>query len=338
MTRAAGAGFSRSSLASILACASVGAEQSGDEMKNRKTVLLSGVVMSAMALLAAFTASAQQFDASAPSAKPVPGFRSVDIGVRSLRYKCSGTGTPTVVIEPGGGVSLETIFSLDRPIGWANVVPKIDKVTRICVYDRAGLGRSDKASLPRTSLDVAKDLHALLGEAEIAPPYVFAGQSFGGMNSRMFASLYPNTVVGMVLVDSSHPDLYPEVAKVLPPPSPNESEFLQGWREGPDTSKSREWVDFKANAALVRGTRGLGDAPLIVLTASPTWNDPFAPDDVEPLISAVHQRLQAQLLTLSTNSKQIVAKKAGHNIQAEEPQLVIDAILDVIAQVREKSK
>ena len=76
--------------------------------------------------------------------------------------------------------------------------------------------------------------------------------------------------------------------------------------------------------------------PLIVLSASPDWNDPFAPDDVEPLIDEVHQRLQAELLNLSTRSKQIVATKAGHNIQAEEPQLVIDAILDVVAQARKK--
>jgi len=250
---------------------------------------------------------------------------------------CAGEGTPTVLIEPGGGASMETVFSLQKPIGWANVFPEVKKVTRTCVYDRAGLGRSDKAPLPRTSLDVAKDLAVLLEKAQIAPPYVLAGQSFGGMNVRMFASLYPDTVAGMVLVDSSHPDGYPEVAKVLPPPSPNESPFLKGWREGPDLSKTREWVDLKANADLVRATGGIGDKPLIVLTASPDWNDPFAPDDLEPLIDAVHQRLQAGLLTLSTNSKQVVAKKAGHVIQAEEPQLVIDAILDVIAQVRAQS-
>jgi pimeloyl-ACP methyl ester carboxylesterase len=91
---------------------------------------------------------------------------------------------------------------------------------------------------------------------------------------------------------------------------------------------------LKANADLVRAAGRLGEKPLIVLTASADWNDPYAPDDVEPLIGAVHQRLQAQLLTLSTNSKQVIAKKAGHNIQAEGPQL--DAILDVVAQVRAK--
>jgi len=281
-------------------------------------------------------ASARQFDPGAPSAKPVPGFRSADIGERRLRYKCAGEGEPTVLIEPGGGISLETVFSWDPPVGWAIVFPELAKVTRICVYDRAGLGRSDPAPQPRTSLDVARDLHALLEAAGIRPPYLLAGQSFGGMNARMFASLHPGSVAGMVLVDSSHPDFYPEVAKVLPPPSPGEPESLKGWREGPDLSKSREWVDLKANAKLVRECGNLGDMPLIVLSASPDWNDPFAPDDVEPLIDEVHQRLQAELLNLSTRSKQIVATKAGHNIQAEEPQLVIDAILDVVAQARKK--
>jgi pimeloyl-ACP methyl ester carboxylesterase len=300
------------------------------------TAIRSTLPALAAGLLAIAQSDAQQLDASAPSAEPVPGFASVDIGGRSLRYKCFGEGTPTVLIEPGGGTSLETVFSWNRPIGWAVIVPQISKLTRVCVYDRAGLGRSDPAPVPRTSLDVAKDLHELLDRAHIAPPYVIAGQSYGGMNARMFASLYPQTIAGLVLVDSSHPDTYPEVAKVLPPPTPGESKFLQGWRKGPDLSKTREWVDLKANGDRVRATGGIGDKPLIVLTQSPGWNDPFAPDDVEPLIDAVIQRLNAQLLTLSSDSKQIVAKTAGHNIQADDPQLVIDAINEVVAKVRRK--
>jgi pimeloyl-ACP methyl ester carboxylesterase len=297
----------------------------------------SGVLLAALLLVAADGQA--QSDPGAPSAEPVPGFASVDIGGRSLRYKCAGKGAPTVIIEPGGGVSLETVISWKIPFGWPVVIPEVAKTTRVCAYDRAGLGRSDKASLPRTSRDVARDLHRLLEKAGIQPPYVLAGQSFGGMNARMFAHLFPETVVGLVLIDSSHPDLYPELAKVLPAPSPGDKnyELIKGWREGPDLSRSREWVDLKVNAELVRATGSLGDRPLIVLTQSPQWNDPFAPDDIESSIDTVSQRLQADLARLSTRGKLIVASKAGHNIQADEPQLVIDAIVDVVKQTRATS-
>ena len=165
-------------------------------------------VLSVLLLLLAPDGRAQS-DPGAPSAEPVPGFASVDIGGRSLRYRCTGRGVPTVIIEPGGGVSLETVISWNLTRGWPAVIPAVAKTTRVCAYDRAGLGRSDKAALPRTSRDVAADLHLLLEKAGIQPPYVLAGQSFGGMNVRMFTHLFPDTVAGLVLIDSSLPDLYP---------------------------------------------------------------------------------------------------------------------------------
>jgi pimeloyl-ACP methyl ester carboxylesterase len=281
-----------------------------------------------------------QSDPGAPSAEPVPGFVSVDIGGRSLRYKCMGSGVPTVIVEPGGGVSLETVISWNLTFGWPVIIPAVAKTTRVCAYDRAGLGRSDKAPVPRTSRDVASDLHRLLEKAGIRPPYVLAGQSFGGMNVRMFTHLFPDTVAGLVLIDSSLPDLYPELSKVLPAPSPGDKDYelIKGWRDGPDLSQSREWVDLKATAALVRATGSFGDRPLIVLTQSPQWNDPYAPDDIESSIDTVSQRLQADLARLSTHGKLIFASKAGHNIQADEPRLVIDAIVDVVRQVRKNEK
>jgi pimeloyl-ACP methyl ester carboxylesterase len=283
---------------------------------------------------------AQQLNASAPSSEPVRGYASADVGGgRTLRYMCAGSGMPTIIVEPGGSVSTETVLSWEKPVGWAVIFPELSRATRTCLYDRAGLGRSDPVpKRPRTSLDVARDLKALLAAADIAPPYVLAGQSVGGMNARMFASLYPETVAGLVLIDSSHPDSNVEYAKVLPPPSPGESEFLQGWRQPRDLTKGPEGWDLKGNADLLRTVGGIGNKPLVVLTQSPTWNDPFAPDDVEPLIDAVTQRLAAQLVMLSTSGKQVIATKAGHNIQADEPQLVIDAILDVVSQVRARQK
>lgn len=144
----------------------------------------------------------------------------------------------------------------------------------------------------------------------------------------MYAHLNPNTAAGMVLVDSSHPDQYSRNAEVLPEQSPGESPVLSGLRDGPATVG----VDFTANANLVRATSDLGDKPLIVLTVSPDWNEAFVPDEWEKLTSPIHQELQAGLTELSSNSKQVVSATAGHNIQFDEPDLVISAILDVVGQ------
>ena len=123
--------------------------------------------------------------------------RSVDIGGRTLNIFCSGAGAPPVVFESGGpGPGLE----------WEAFQPEVAKFTQACWYDRAGEGWSDLGSYPRTSVAIAKDLHELLKRAGVPAPYVFAGASFGGLNSRVYGGLYPNEVAGMVLIDSAHED------------------------------------------------------------------------------------------------------------------------------------
>ena len=268
-------------------------------------------------------AVAQQLDAAAPSPEPMPGFLDGDAGARKLRYLCTGEGAPTVLIEAGGATSFETLYSWVkehnfRP-GWLIVLPEIEKVTRVCVYDRAGVGRSGKAPVPRTSADVATDLHALLRNEKIATPIVCVGQSFGGSNCRIFASRYPKLVAGMVLVDTSDADFWTRMRA-----------------PAPDLSKSAEKIDLEANSALLRKAKGIGDKPLIVLTASPTSTDPMIPPTQQQDANRIHQELQRELLGLSTHSRQVIAAKAGHNIQREEPQLVIDAVIEVVKQVRDR--
>jgi pimeloyl-ACP methyl ester carboxylesterase len=272
---------------------------------------------------AATASYAQQLDAAAPSPEPMPGFSDGNAGARKLRYRCAGEGAPTVLIEAGGSTSFETLHSWVqvhnfRP-PWLMVISEIEKATRVCVYDRAGLGRSGKAPMPRTSVDVATDLRALLGNEKIATPIVCVGQSFGGSNCRIFASQYPKLVAGMVLVDTSDADFWKRMGA-----------------PAPDLSKSAEWVDLEVNAALLRKAKGIGDKPLIVLTASPNSTDPMIPPAQQQDAIRIHQDLQRELLGLSTRSRQVIAEKAGHNIQREEPQIVIDAVLDVIKQVRNR--
>lgn len=185
-------------------------------------------------------------------------FESITLGDRSLRYICRGEGTPTVVVDQGQGMSIEHgSFALPFSAGWAKVFGEIQKTTRICMHDRAGLGLSDKAATPRTTLDMVSDLRSLLRKAQIAPPYVLVGHSIGGFNVRLFASQNPDEVLGMVLVDSSHPHQWQRYAEFLPPESPSELPILRALRHGPDPSVLSDGIDIRASGEQVRTTHTL---------------------------------------------------------------------------------
>ncbi len=120
--------------------------------------------------------------------------QSIDIGGRSLNLYCSGSGSPTVVMDSGAGIT---------GYNWNLVQSGVSRMTRACWYDRAGYGWSDPAPRTRTAADIAADLHKLLHAAGISPPYVLVGHSLGGFSVRVFAAQYSSEVAGMVLVDSA---------------------------------------------------------------------------------------------------------------------------------------
>jgi pimeloyl-ACP methyl ester carboxylesterase len=262
-------------------------------------------------------------------------FESLDLGGRASHYICDGEGTPTVVIEQGQGISLERSFSLPSVVGWARVFQEVRKATRICMHDRAGLGSSEAATTPRASVQMVEELRTLLRKARISPPYVLVGQSIGGFNARLFAARYPKEVVGMVFVDSSHPDQRTRFSEFLPPESPDEHRAVRLLRHGLDPSAAPEGIDFGASADQVRMAPPLGLMPLVVLSQSPNaMRPPGFPPEIWDRMRVAWAELQADLLNLSGNSSQIVASHSGHLIQLEEPQLVIDAILKVVHEAR----
>jgi len=127
---------------------------------------------------------------------PAPG-QLVDVGGYKLHINCMGQGSPTVILESG----------LANPSSiWGWVQPEVAHATRVCAYDRAGVGWSDPGPEPRDGLQIARDLHTLLGKANVPGPYVLVGHSTGGLYVRVYAAQYPQDVVGMVLVDVEHPD------------------------------------------------------------------------------------------------------------------------------------
>lgn len=156
-------------------------------------ILLIGIIITSILLVAGNIvqrrATADDFEQF-----PAPG-QLVGVDGRQLHIFCQGEGSPTVIADAGNG---------DFSLTWGLVQPEVAKLARICVYDRAGYGWSDPNPAPRTAQRMAAELHTLLQNAEIEGPYILVGHSLGGLNVRMYASLYPEGVVGVVLVDAAH--------------------------------------------------------------------------------------------------------------------------------------
>jgi pimeloyl-ACP methyl ester carboxylesterase len=148
---------------------------------------------------------------------PPPG-RLVGIGGRRLHLVDAGQGSPAVVIIPA---------LAENVLPWLGLLEGAAIETRVCVYDRAGLGWSDAPPRGRqTPAAMASDLHALLQAAGIPPPYVVAGHSLGGVIGRRFQADYPEAVAGMLLIDSAHEDHARRLGAI-------------DWREGPAGSSRR---------------------------------------------------------------------------------------------------
>ena len=260
-----------------------------------------------------------------------------DIGAREMRLACSGAGGPTVVIDAGMGTA-----PVEDP-GWQRIAAQISPVTRVCLVDRAGLGGSDPAPTgPRTSLDAARDLHAVLAKAGEQGPFLLVGHSVGGLHAQVFAAQYPADTAGMVLVSSTHPDQIPTWLALLPPAAGGEEKALTEARAfltsmEADPTKNEERLDMKASAAEAHQLVSLGNKPVIVATHSPRFR--MVPGLSEPIavrLEEATQRMQRKFLSLSSNAHQNIAERAGHGLPHEAPAFVVENILQGVAAARSR--
>ena len=260
-------------------------------------------------------------------AYPAPG-ALVDVGGHRLHLNCTGSGSPTVVLEPGLG---------ETSMGWVRIAPVVAADTRVCVYDRAGRGWSEAAE-DRQGADVAAELHTLLHRANEPGPYVLAGHSFGGLYVRSFAAQYPDEVAGLVLVDSTTPahgtaptparpsnDPVRRVAALVPAVA-RFGVALGATAESVDSFLD-EFLDANTEMARAGSLVDLAGKPLIVVTAA------LGHDQAE--MSA-----QNALAGLSTNSVHRVIDQATHSSLLLEPDDAAEtsrAIRDVVGSVRASS-
>jgi hypothetical protein len=217
----------------------------------------------AVMALAAIGGSYETLQASSDSgAAPVAGDRLVEVGGHRLNIRCTGSGTPTVVLEPGLGESASTIAR------W--IAPEVARTTRVCVYDRAGHGRSDAAP----DADAARDLHVLLERAHIPGPYVLAGHSLGGMFVLSYAHRFPSQVGGVVLLDSMHPHQAQTAASGMGPvinviptiARTGLARLFLDSKDGEPTAQARQFArdidQMPAQLARAAQLKSLGDRPL----------------------------------------------------------------------------
>ena len=276
---------------------------------------------------------------AAPSAaeeRPVIDGR-FDIGAREMRLACSGAGEPTVVIDARMGTA-----PVEDP-GWQRIAAQVSPVTRVCLVDRAGLGGSDPAPTgPRTSLDAARDLHAVLAKAGEQGPFLLVGHSVGGLHAQVFAAQYPADTAGMVLVSSTHPDQIPTWLALLPPAAEGEEKALTEARAfltsmEADPTRNEERLDMKASAAEAHQLVSLGNKPVIVATHSPRFR--MVPGLSEPIavrLEEATQRMQRKFSSLSSNAHQNIAERAGHGLPHEAPAFVVENILQGVAAARSR--
>jgi pimeloyl-ACP methyl ester carboxylesterase len=279
---------------------------------------------------------------------PPPG-QLVDVGGYRLHINCQGTGSPTVIVDAGLG---------DWSTAWSLVQPQLARETKTCTYDRAGSGWSDPGPRPRTAAAFSSELHTVLARANVEGPYVLVGHSMGGLTMQLFASQYRSEVVGLVLVDSMHPgeparpasDVrtpvpapfglgtlvrglgHLGVARVLAGPLGSAPDELSREDAGASVAFGvrpvhleaflDEFLGITEGAAWAAEVRTLGDLPVTVLSRATQKSD------------AKWQAQQAGLLSLSTNSRQLISKASDHAIQLESPAEVVDAVLEVVITVR----
>jgi len=224
---------------------------------------------------------------------------------------------PSVIFIAGLGDSYET---------WKKVQDQISQKTSTFSYNRSGIGRSQVTSVPTTCYDLVEELNELLLALEVEKPYILVGHSFGGLVARLYASLYPLNICGMVLVDAA-PE-YKELAyeKVLP-----ENLLARNREYYENPILNSEKIDKIQSYKQIVDHSKQSNLPLAIITRG-------LPDNVEEgwpsqEILEIEQRLQAEFQWLSASSKYRIASRSGHYIHRDEPEVVIEEIMLMLKEM-----
>jgi pimeloyl-ACP methyl ester carboxylesterase len=228
--------------------------------------------------------------------------------------------TPTVIFESGLGDGKEV---------WAPVFSSISQITRAVAYDRAGYGQSEGASGKRDGLQIIKELRTMLQAEKIAPPYVLVGHSLGGTIVKLFARMYPNEVAGVVLVDARPSDFTQRCQKMglmrllYEPPL--------AWFMRANSAIRGELLAAQETMKQAHSIGSFPNIPLQVLTHRRRifhWASGVARAWADS---------QSSMAGMSAKGLIKVCDHSGHHVHRDRPDLVIRAVLSVVAQATDAS-
>jgi pimeloyl-ACP methyl ester carboxylesterase len=286
---------------------------------------------------------------------PVPG-AMYSVNGHQMHIYCTGAGSPTVILDAGLG---------DDSLAWRNVQPELSKTTRVCSYDRAGMGWSTPQPGPRDADTIESQLHALLQQAGLSGPIVLMGHSAAGVYIRGYATRYPQNVVGLVFVDGASPlqgdhgsselraatsyskyVYYVYVAAMalgIPrlagfcSADEHTSKMTAELECGKSMSELwREYTTFRRSGEETINTGPYGDLPVLIFSRDPQL-ERQAPDMSPKLaleMSVVWDQDQEALKRLSTRSRRIIAKGSGHHIPDDRTDLINREVPIFIQQIR----
>lgn len=240
--------------------------------------------------------------------------KTLMVGEQKVEYELIGHGKPCIIFLNGFGAGIAS---------WKKVIPDVADVGTLLLYNRAGIGKSSKATTKQKGDVAIATLRKVLKSLQLAPPYILVGWSMGGLFANLFARMYPEEIQAVVFVESAFSN--PDELEVLLPHARQLDKMLYGlqvsiFRLFPNSEMS----SLEESAALVRGAGAFPDIPVVVLTGVKTsWQHTKS-------FQEARVALAEELAELTSSARHVITDKSGHTLAWTEPELVIDAIRSVI--------
>jgi pimeloyl-ACP methyl ester carboxylesterase/Tol biopolymer transport system component len=253
--------------------------------------------------------------------------KMIDVGSgRILNCKIYGQGFPTIVLVTG--------FNGPQS-NWDSILPFLFNKATVVTYDRPGIGKSVKGNLPLDGGQSARDLHILLEKIDVPKPYIVVGHSLGVDIVRLFVSMYPEDVKGLILEDGSHESLLDEQLKIL------KGKDLQALQEAasktsrPANPQNEAEYREETNEQL-RKSGPLPHIPFVVITSGDRSKalPPIFSEQARQELIKLGMDLQQKLVDLIPGGKHIIAEGVGHNIHVEKPEILVDPIIEMINKIQ----